>query len=156
MPKYLFRFLPCLLLIAGTCTAQNNSVKNSKNNLSKDRGFKTLAFLYRISGKKTVAGIHNREPNDSPAKWTDHMFTVTGKYPGLWSGDFLFQKENIDNRSKMINETLTQWKKGAIINIMWHACNPALEEPCGWNDKGVLSHMSDQQWEELLADGTKS
>jgi mannan endo-1,4-beta-mannosidase len=79
--------------------------------------------------------------------------TATGKYPGLWSGDFLFQAENIDNRQLMVNEALKQWKKGAVINIMWHACNPALIQPCGW-EGGVLSKLTDDQWHELLTDGT--
>jgi len=42
-----------------------------------------------------------------------------------------------------------------MVNIMWHACNPALEQPCGWDKKGVLSKMSDEQWKELLTDGSK-
>lgn len=116
--------------------------------------FKTLNYLYTISGSKTITGIHNREPNASPARWTEEVFTTTGKYPGLWSGDFLFQAENIDNRGVMIDEALKQWKKGSIVNIMWHACNPALAQPCGWDNKGVKSKLSDSQWKELLTDGT--
>jgi mannan endo-1,4-beta-mannosidase len=117
--------------------------------------FKTLNYLYKISGKKTIAGIHNREPNSAPAKWTEEIKNTTGKYPGLWSGDFLFQQDNIDNRKIMIDEALKQWKKGSVVNIMWHACNPALSQPCGWDDgKGVLSSLSDAQWTELITDGT--
>jgi mannan endo-1,4-beta-mannosidase len=116
--------------------------------------FKTLNYLYSISGSKTVAGIHNREPNSSPSRWTDQVDSVSGKFPGLWSGDFLFQKENIDNRQLMTEEALRQWKKGAIINIMWHACNPALNEPCGWNSQGVKSNLTVEQWKELTTDGT--
>jgi mannan endo-1,4-beta-mannosidase len=119
-----------------------------------ETGFKTLDYLYRISGSKTISGIHNREPNSAPAQWTDKIFSTTGKYPALWSGDFLFQEENINNRQTMVNEALNQWKKGATINIMWHACNPALNEPCGWDKNGVLSELTDVQWNELLTDGT--
>lgn len=118
------------------------------------KGFKTLEFLYKISGSKTVAGIHNREPNAIPNQWTNEVFKTTGKYPGLWSGDFLFQDENIAHRQTMIDEAVKQWQKGAIVNIMWHACNPALNEPCGWDKEGVLSHLSDEQWKELTTDGT--
>lgn len=118
-------------------------------------GFKTLNYLYSISGTKTLSGIHNREPNATPAKWTNETFAKTGKYPGLWSGDFLFQADNINNRQVMIDEAKAQWKKGAVINIMWHACNPALDEPCGFDDgKGVLSAMTDAQFNDLLTDGT--
>ncbi|QCR24800.1 glycoside hydrolase [Pontibacter sp. SGAir0037] len=117
--------------------------------------FKTLDYLYRISGTKTIAGIHNREPNASPARWTEEIYKTTGQYPGLWSGDFLFQEENIANRSLMIEEAIRQWEKGAVINIMWHACNPAFEQPCDWNNgKGVLSNLDDAQWNELITDGT--
>ncbi len=116
--------------------------------------FKTLDYLYSISGKKTVAGIHNREPNATPARWTEEVNTKTGKYPGLWSGDFLFQADNINNRQLMVDEAVRQWNKGSIVNIMWHACNPALDRPCAWDNKGVLSKLSDAQWNELITDGT--
>jgi mannan endo-1,4-beta-mannosidase len=116
--------------------------------------FKTLQYLYHISGSKSVAGIHNREPNAQPAVWTNKIFETTGKYPGLWSGDFLFQQENIDHRQTMINEAAAEWKKGSLVNIMWHACNPALSQPCGFDSAGVLSHMTDKQWKNLLKKGT--
>jgi mannan endo-1,4-beta-mannosidase len=116
--------------------------------------FKSLNYLYKIAGKSTVAGIHNREPNSSPAVWTEKVYTVTGKYPGLWSGDFLFQQDNINNRQVMINEAIAQYKKGALVNIMWHACNPALAEPCDFDANGVLSKLTDDQWTQLLTDGT--
>jgi mannan endo-1,4-beta-mannosidase len=70
----------------------------------------------------------------------------------LWSGDFLFQQENIANRQLMVDEALRQWGKGAVVNIMWHACNPASTEPCQWNN-GVLSKLSDEQWKEITTDG---
>jgi len=116
--------------------------------------FKTLDYLYSISGKYTVAGQHNKEPNAVPDKWTSEIYKITGKYPGLWSGDFLFQAENINNRGIMITEAIKQWGNGAIINLMWHTCNPAFDEPCGWDSVGVMSHLSDAQWNELITDGT--
>ena len=119
----------------------------------KKTNFKTLDYLYSISGSKTVAGIHNREPNASPARWTNAVDSVTGKIPGFWSGDFLFQEDNIKNRHLLVDEALRQWERGAIINIMWHACNPAMPEPCGWKG-GVLSKLSDKQWKEITTDGS--
>jgi mannan endo-1,4-beta-mannosidase len=116
--------------------------------------YKSLNYLYTISGKKTVAGIHNREPNATPAVWTEKVYSVTGKYPALWSGDFLFQQDNIDNRQIMINEAIAQYQKGALVNIMWHACNPALTEPCGFDSNGVLSKLNNDQWAELTTDGS--
>ncbi len=152
MTKNLFSVFICFIICLEVCTAQNKAELSKSDRSAKH--YKILDYLYSISGKKTMAGIHNREPNDSPANWTIHMFEVTGKFPALWSGDFLFQQENIANRQMMVNEALNQWKKGAVINIMWHACNPALEEPCGWDNKGVLSHLTDDQWNELLTDGS--
>ena len=116
--------------------------------------FKVLNYLNRISGKYTIAGTHNKEPNATPARWSNKVDSVTGHLPGLWSGDFLFQQDNIENRQLMINEAMRQWNKGAVVNIMWHACNPAMEEPCGWDKNGVLSKLTDEQWKEITTDGT--
>ncbi len=117
--------------------------------------YQTLNYLYNISGKQVLSGIHNREPNSAPAVWTERIKTVTGKYPALWSGDFLFQSDNINNRQLMIDEAVRQWNQGAVINLMWHACNPANDEPCEWdNGKGVLSSLTDDQWRELITDGS--
>lgn len=115
--------------------------------------FRVLNYLKSISGKKTIAGQHNREPNSQPAKWTNEIFKTTGKYPALWSGDFLFQSENISARWTMIYEAKKQWEKGAIVQIMLHTCPPVYGEPCAWNG-GVLSKLTDSQWNELITDGT--
>ena len=113
-----------------------------------------LKYFYSISGNRTIAGQHNKEPNAKPAMWTEYIKETTGKYPGLWSGDFLFQQVNIDNRWTMIYEAERQWKKGAIINLMWHGCPPDEGEPCGW-DPGLLNaQLDDKQWEEITTDGT--
>ena len=151
------QFFCFLLLISGPIVAQVKSANKHKTEKKPEVHirFKTLNYLYKISGKATVFGIHNREPNEKPAAWTNAIFKTTGKYPSLWSGDFLFQAENIAARQTMINEAAAQWKKGAMVNIMWHACNPALEQPCGWDKNGVLSKLSNEQWKELLTDGSK-
>lgn len=120
----------------------------------KQSKYQVLNFLYSISGKKTIAGIHNKEPNATPERWTNKVDSVTGHFPGLWSGDFLFQQDNINNRQLMVEAALREWKKGAVINIMWHACNPAFAEPCGWNSTGVLSKLTNDQWKEITTNGT--
>jgi len=115
---------------------------------------KVLPYLQRISGSKTLAGQHNKEPNAEPTKWTDYVYKTTGKYPALWSGDFLFQQENIDHRWQMIKEAERQYRAGAVVNIMWHACPPTSGEPCGW-DPGLLNQLlTDAQWQELTTEGT--
>jgi mannan endo-1,4-beta-mannosidase len=116
-------------------------------------GSKVLNFLRSISGSRTVAGQHNREPNSAPAMWTNKIHDTTGRFPGLWSGDFLFEQDNINSRQTMINEAKNQWKQGALINLMYHACPPSQGEACSF-DGGVLSHLSDAQWNELITDGS--
>ncbi len=136
-----------MLIILLTCQFNPaNARKKSK--------FQSFNYLNMISGVKTVSGIHNREPNAEPARWTNQVDCVTGKFPGLWSGDFLFEQDNIQNRQIMVDEAVKQWNKGALVNIMWHSCNPALEEPCGWDSKGVKSKLTDEQWKELTTDGS--
>jgi len=125
------------------------------HNSEAQTNFKTLNYLYEISGQKTAAGQHNREPNSQPSMWTDSIKLTTGVYPKLWSGDFLFQEENIKNRWSMILEAESQWNRGAMVNIMWHSCSPVTGEPCEWGSgKGVLSPMSDDEWSELITEGS--
>jgi mannan endo-1,4-beta-mannosidase len=121
-------------------------------------GSKVLNFLRSISGSRTVAGEHNREPNSAPAMWTNWIHDPppganTGRYPGLWSGDFLFEQVNIDARQTMINEAKNQWQQGALINLMYHACPPTQGEACDFGG-GVLSSLTDAQWNELITDGS--
>ncbi|CAL1518816.1 glycosyl hydrolase [Chitinophaga sp. MM2321] len=145
------------VLSMAACSKSNNTTTTppEKKDTVINTGFKTLDYLYSISGKKTLSGIHNREPNATPARWTEEIKNTTGKYPALWSGDFLFQADNINNRQIMIDEAVRQWNKGAVINLMWHACNPANTQPCGWDDgKGVQSRLTNEQWTELCTDGT--
>jgi len=116
--------------------------------------FQTLNYIKSISGKKTLSGQHNKEPNADPDKWTQFIKETTGKFPALWSGDFLFQQDNIDDRWKMVLEAKNQWDRGAVINLMWHACPPDQGEPCGW-DPGLLNaQLDDNQWAELITDGS--
>jgi len=117
--------------------------------------FKALKFLESISGHETVAGEHNAEPNSEPTRSTDSIYAITGKYPALWSGDFLYQAVNIGNRWTMVYEAKTEWNKGALVQLMWHACPPTCGEPCSWGGScGVLSRLSDAQWDSLVTDGT--
>ncbi len=123
------RTLYCLLAL-GLIFIFSSSCKTDKANPTRpNSAFQSIHYLDSLSGLKTVGGIHNREPNATPEIWTDSIFSTTGKYPGLWSGDFLFQQDNISNRQVMINEAIKQWHQGAMVNIMWHACNPLCRNP---------------------------
>lgn len=114
---------------------------------------KTLNLLYAIQGTHTLGGMHNKEPNADPLRYSDQLNGITGNWPGLHSGDFLFAAVDINNRQTMINEIIAQWNAGAVVNLMWHACNPVGTSPCQW-DGGVIAELTDPQWNDLLTDGT--
>ncbi|MFW8592124.1 glycosyl hydrolase [Glaciecola sp. 2405UD65-10] len=112
-----------------------------------------LNYLNSIKGNKTVVGVHNREPNSDPDKWTEEVAKTAGVWPGLWSGDFLFSQYDVDSRLQMILEAEKRWKQGMLINIMMHVCPPTTEETCGWNDGGMHYELSPDEWSSLLTDG---
>ena len=111
---------------------------------------KLLAYLAGISGKKTIAGEHNRESTEGD--FIQAMHDVTGHYPGLWGGDFLYESNEIKNRPNVISHLMQGWQGGAMISLMYHACPPTQGEACAW-DGGVLSSLSDAQWSDLTTDG---
>jgi mannan endo-1,4-beta-mannosidase len=115
---------------------------------------KVLRYLYSISGSKTISGQYNGEPNCDPDKWTTWIYTVTGKYPGLWGGDFLYLYEDVqpDCRWKMIKEAKKQWHNGALVTLSWHVCPPHYEEHCDW-EKGIMSDLTNEEWDELVKEG---
>jgi mannan endo-1,4-beta-mannosidase len=108
-----------------------------------------LEYLKSISGKAVVAGIHNREPNSRPSLQTDHLFEEIKIRPALWSGDFLFKPDDVNARWAMIYECERQWKRGSLVQLMFHVAPPTMAEGCGW-DGGVISHLSDDEWQDLI------
>lgn len=111
-----------------------------------------INYLYQQKGYKTVIGIHNREPNSSPAKQTTQAYNITGQFPGLWSGDFLFSQDDVNNRWNMIYECKKQWDNGSLVQIMLHVTPPTIGHVGTW-DGDVCSHLSDAQWNDLITDG---
>lgn len=113
--------------------------------------FKTLNFLYKISGNKTISG------QQGSGFW-EPMFTITGKYPGLWGEDFSFAPffggtDMASSRTLLANEAKKRWLNGEVIALMFHACPPTMGEPCKF-DTDVKSQLTDPQWAELTTDGT--
>lgn len=115
-------------------------------------GIGVLDYLKGVGRSGTVIGQHNREPNSNPSQYTNQIYNITGKYPGLWSGDFLFSQSDVDNRWKMIYEAERQWNNGAIINIMLHVTNPKQGEVGSW-DGGVVSDLTNAEWTSLITNG---
>jgi mannan endo-1,4-beta-mannosidase len=109
-----------------------------------------LQFITSISGHQTMSGEHNREASEGD--FIQAMNSVTGHYPALWGGDFLYESDSIQNRPSMIQYEMNGWNGGAVISLMYHACPPTQAESCGW-DGGVLSTLTDAQWSDLVTDG---
>ena len=114
-----------------------------------------LAYLDSISGQATIAGQHNY-PNVG-ARWTDMAYDLTGKYPGLFGGDFGFSggedKDSVLGRPALIEEVKRQYRNGAVITLTWHEVRPTDEEPVTFKGS-VQNHLTDAQWKELLTPGS--
>ena len=146
-----------LIQILMFCFGQIQSLSQSTNALNKDtivvRKQRILNFLGSISGKQTLAGQHNeRFDSIHPFERTEAIYKVAGKYPALFGIDFSYDYR-IYGRWKMIYEAEKQFNNGALINVMWHACIPTLQEPCIRN-KGIETKIPDDLWNQLITDGT--
>jgi hypothetical protein len=111
----------------------------------------SLNFLYGISGQRTVAG-------QQAGQYWETMRSITGKYPGLWGEDFSFSYWRGTSslpawRSLITSEAKQRFASGALVSLMFHACPPTQAEPCGW-DGGVVSKLSDSDWNQLVTNGT--
>jgi hypothetical protein len=116
---------------------------------------KVLAFLAAQRGQHTLAGQHDKS-NADPQGATSQVATITGKVPALYSADFGFGADMVDNRATMIAAIKDQWRQGAVVQLMYHNCVPTRDERCGWDDIGGANpaHLDDAQWTELVTDGT--
>lgn len=115
-----------------------------------------LRYLYQLQGRKTLSGMHNVLGRMSAA--SDQVQRLTGHYPAIWGGDFGFADsthdiDNIKYRPLLVPEIKKQHARGALIVLSYHQANPALGEPCPF-EGGIISKLSDAQWQELLTPGT--
>ncbi|HEY3868112.1 MAG TPA: glycosyl hydrolase [Actinocrinis sp.] len=114
-----------------------------------------IAYLKSIEGTHIISGQHNAEPNSEPAQYTDQVYSITGEYPGLWGGDFLYEADSIAARQTMINEAETQWADGSLVTLMWHECPPTIAEPCNWDQvESADGALTTAQWQQLTTPGT--
>lgn len=147
---HLFLGFLCITPLKNYC--QSTTIEKKENAVS-DKKKVVLNFLKDISGKKIISGQHNeRFDSIHPFQRTDSVYKATGKYPALFGIDFTYDYR-INGRWAMIYEAERQFKKGALINIMWHACIPTLREPC-IRKQGIEVKMPDSLWTELITDGT--
>jgi len=106
-----------------------------------------MAYLYRLSGEKTLSGQHNyaRELNRS----TDSVIAITGKNHVVWGSDF----GRISARDSMLQEAINKFKQGHIITLMYHQGAPVDSLPA--NIHPVRYVMNEKEWQDLVTPGTK-
>lgn len=119
---------------------------------------KLLEFIYKIHGEYVVTGQHNYLGHMS--RYTDSIFEITGKYPGMWGGDYGFADsthdiDNIKYRPLLVPEIIKQHKRGSIITLTYHQADPYVGEPCQFVG-GVQTKLTPEQWSAILMDGTEA
>lgn len=112
-----------------------------------------IRYFSTISGSNIISGQHNREPNSDPTKWTRVARDITGLFPGLWGGDFLFLPDDVRYRQTMVDEAIRQWNAGSVVALTWHVCPPTVGETCNWDANGVLAQLNNDQWNSLVQNG---
>jgi mannan endo-1,4-beta-mannosidase len=114
-----------------------------------------LLEIDSLSGHATLSGQHNF-PN-SVSRYSDRVYDLTGKYPGLFGQDLGFSSDPDKNltlgRASLVEEVTRQYRAGAVIALTWHAVRPTDEEPVTFHGS-VQAHLTDWEWKQLLTPGT--
>ena len=104
-----------LIMIVASALAQAQATPPAVNPHASPEARALLKMLGSISGQYTVTGQHNY-PNHV-SRWSDRIYDLTGKYPGLFGQDFGFSgdddKDSIEGRPSMIEEAKRQYRNGA-------------------------------------------
>jgi mannan endo-1,4-beta-mannosidase len=114
-----------------------------------------LSQIAAISGRFTLTGQQNFAHDLS--RYSDRVYDLTGKYPGIFGQDFGFsdgdERNSFGGRTAMVDEVERQHRNGAVIALTWHAARPIDNEPLTYEDN-VLGRMTDCEWNQLLTPGT--
>lgn len=142
--------------IAEPLQAQNTKYHPPVNPNATDNARNLLKLIYEISGEAVLSGQHNYIGHES--LHSEMAFSLSGKYPVVWGSDFGFadstnDKDAVYHRHNLVEEVIFQYKRGAVITLMWHACRPVDEEPCAWKPS-VQNEVSDAEWEQLISPGS--
>lgn len=125
-----------------------------------------LDYFYSISGRYLLSGQHNypntRDRNSQFA--ARHM----GKTPVVFSTDWGHaDRESTDSylaRPDIVEESIRQHRRGAIVTICWHAVPPTADEPVTFRPRrdadpdhlaSVQGQLTDGQFRDLLTEGTE-
>jgi mannan endo-1,4-beta-mannosidase len=118
-----------------------------------------INYFQSISGHYTLSGQQDG-PSSAPNTWQQQVHNITGKYPGMWAGDFAFEQADINARPTVIAQAKSIWAAGSIPALVWHACPPTtVGQACHWSDNpGVPAitgyQLTSDQWSQLITDGT--
>jgi cellobiose epimerase len=105
-----------------------------------------LERLYKLGGKRIIAGHHNAAAK--PDIYPHRVREITGKTPQIWGCDFInYDKEGAADA--VVREACKKFKEGYIITLMWHAGRPLDNPPFGWKES-IQAKLTDQEWRELL------
>ena len=139
--------LPFLLL---ACLSGQAQPFQAVNRDISPQAKKLLSYLYEINGKYILSGEHNY--NQEMNRYSDSVKAFTGKYPAVWSSDFIWNGK-VDNGQAIVDEAIKKWKEGYLVTLMWHEGRPTDDPPYGWKES-VQGKLSDIQWNELITPGT--
>ena len=126
-----------------------------------------LKYIQGLSGRYILSGQHNFPATGD--RNTQFAAGYIGKTPVVWSQDFGFaadgDKDSYLSRPKIIQEAIQQHKKGAVINLCWHAVPPTADEPVTFQPlpgadpnaplASVQGRLTDKQFRDLLTPGTE-
>ncbi|MFI9029595.1 glycosyl hydrolase [Streptomyces sp. NPDC053560] len=132
-----------------TSSSNDGSTSNSAKSSKQD----VLGYLNSLKGSYIVSGQHNKEPANQPSQYTQQVKDITGQYPGLWGGDLMFRAEDVANRQRVVDQAKTEWANGSLVALTWHVCTPTGGSTCEF-DGGVKTQISDQQFQQIVTDGT--
>lgn len=114
-----------------------------------------LAYLYQISGEKTLVGQHVVPLLGSSRLSVIHR--QTQQYPAVFGQDFGFAYpgywDGINYRQAIVDEAIRRHEQGFIITLMWHAVPPTMDEPVSFKE-GIQAALTKAEWDSLVTPGT--
>ncbi len=107
-----------------------------------------LAYLYSINGKYILSGQHG-----GGTRFLDSVKAITGKHPALWGSDFIWSGPT-GGGQRVVDQAISNYKKGYVIALMWHQGRPMDKPPYGFK-QSVQAKMTDEEWQQLITPNTE-
>ncbi len=124
-----------------------------------------LQMLQDLSGRYTLTGQHNF-PNTRNRN-SEFAAKYLGKTPAIFASDWGFAKaDDTDSylaRPDIVQEAIRQYRRGALVEMCWHAVPPTADEPVTFRPlpgadpnrlASVQGRLTDEQFQEVLTPGT--